>query len=107
MFVLYISSSSNVSITELAEKLHKQEVECMITQNFSVTPELIETGFEIKLFNLEKENFKEKVWDLLQPLMDLKCAHVIFRDEYRGCVLNWPGIFDKNNCKWDQNKLEV
>ena len=102
MFILYISSSSNISITDLAELLHKQEVECMITQNASVTPKVIETGFEIKLFNIEKEKFKEKVWDLLQPLMNLECAHVIYRDEYRGCVLNWPDIFDKSNCKWEQ-----
>mgnify|MGYP001287213543 CR=1 FL=1 len=95
---LYISTSLDVSLTEIASLL--SSVECQITQNISITKDHVkEIGFHIILIDFNSIDFKEKVWKPLQKRLKLHCAFVRDEDRYTGCVLNWPGVFVESKCK--------
>ena len=54
---------------------------------------------KVKFFNLKDEDFKEKVWNILQPKLNLECAYVKVEERYMGCIYNWPKVFTESNCK--------
>jgi len=58
----------------------------------------IEDGYHLKFFDLDKDDFKYKIWRKLKKMLKLKCAFIKTED-YRGCILNWPNVFTKSNCK--------
>lgn len=58
----------------------------------------IESGFCIKIFDIDNITFKEMVWKPLKKRFNLKCAYVKKEDDYRGCILNWPGLFRPTIC---------
>jgi len=75
-------------------------VECQITKHISsVTKECtLERGYTIRIFNVRKPQFKEKIWEPLVLLLQLKCGFVIEDNEYMGCVQNWPNVFVPSRC---------
>ena len=119
MTTLYVSTpNSQITPMYIAQLIATENIECQVSCNVS-TIDLskqtikkrkrkrkrnsccnmnIEYGFKIKIFDLEKEDFKEKVWNKLSKFLGIKCAHIKYKNEYRGCVLNWPDVFVKNNC---------
>jgi len=102
MIKLYISTKIDTNSLEIIKKLSTNNVECQVYKNYSsiIIPKkksTIEHGYYIKIFNVEPLEFKNKVWNILRQELNLKCAH-IETTYYKGCVLNWPGIFAKNNC---------
>ena len=108
MIELYFSSSFFIKAESIIKILIIYGVECNITTNFSSVPYkcnnfVLERGFHLKLFNINETNFKRKVWNILQPILKLKCAYVRHDDKYMGCVLNWPGVFVKSQCDSCQN----
>ena len=107
MLTLYVSTDVCTTQKEIANMMAPQGVECQVSNNcsaFKVAGECVqENGFKIKIFNLDKEDFKEKVWNTLQSELHLRCAHVKYQDEYKGCVLNWPGVFVESRCGWKES----
>lgn len=104
MIELFISSPILIEATTILKVLMIYGVECNITTNISSVPNecanfTLEYGFHLKLFNINESNFKKKVWNLLQPILKLKCAYVRHEHKYMGCVLNWPGVFVKTQCE--------
>ena len=108
MIELYISSEVQTSPQEIATKLAEQDVECQITPNYSANKgRQLEEGYQIKIFQMdEAKEFKEKVWNTLQPWLNLTCAFVKVENKYMGCVLNWPTVFVKSNCPIRQSDLQ-
>ena len=112
MIELYISSEIATSIQEIAAKMAEQNVECQITSNYSSNKgKQLEAGYYIKIFQMEEGlEFKDKVWNVLQPWLNLTCAFVRVENKYMGCVLNWPTVFVKSNCpirQSDEKDLEI
>tara|TARA_Y100000389_G_C17323008_1_gene444056 strand:- start:582 stop:911 length:330 start_codon:yes stop_codon:yes gene_type:complete len=102
MSKLFISSDKNISTSEIALMLAEEGFECQISKNISTIKNedkfSYELGFCITFLDLDKKDFKEKVWEPLSKRLDLKCAHIEYLNKYKGCVLNWPGVFSKDNC---------
>jgi hypothetical protein len=102
MSKLYISTEKNISASEIALILAQNGFECQISKNISTIQNKgkssCELGFCIVFFELDKNEFKEKVWEPLSTKLDLKCAHIEYLNKYKGCILNWPGVFTKDNC---------
>ena len=108
MIKLYISTKIDTNSLDIIEKLSTNNVECQVYKNYSsiIIPNkkpTIEHGYYIKIFNVEPLEFKNKVWNILLEELKLKCAH-IETTYYKGCVLNWPGIFATNNCSIPEYK---
>lgn len=107
MTTLYISTIVPTTKEAIAIMIAQHGVECQVYENcssYQVDGDTVcESGYKIKLFDLIKEDFKEKVWDVLQEKLNLTCAHVKYRDEFRGCVRNWPKVFVKSRCGWEQD----
>ena len=105
MLTLYISSDIHTTPENIAKLLSNEGVECQVYQNYSsykIKDSCVpEVGYKIKIFDIDKSDFKDKVWNIIQTSLNLKCAFVKYRDEYRGCVLNWPNVFTKSNCEWE------
>ena len=100
---LYISTTKNVNKHDIALILAETGLECQITENISVIEDndknfITEVGFKIYFIYLDKKDFKEKVWIPLESKLDLKCAHIEYRNVFKGCIMNWPGIFAVDNC---------
>ena len=104
MTTLYISTTKNVLPITIANKLRNKKIECQITPNMTVISNdntyIVENGFKINIFDVKKEDFKVLIWDSLNEIrgLNLKCAHVKYYNEYRGCIMNWPGVFTENKC---------
>jgi len=103
MIELFVSSPIFIEAIAILRLLMIYDVECNISTNISSVPYecgdfILEHGFHLKLFNIDETNFKMKVWNVLQPLLKLKCAHVRNDNKYIGCVLNWPDVFVKSRC---------
>jgi hypothetical protein len=104
MIELYISVENTlITSKDITELLSSNNVECQITENYSsckcnkLAKPSVEKGFYIKIFNLNPIVFKEKVWDILKLVLSMSCAFVEC-EEYKGCVLNWPGVFRDSMC---------
>ena len=102
MITLNISTSINHNINELLEFFKLSDIECQITTTSSILKKnkkcIIETGYIIKFFVIDKNDFKELVWKPLQQLLDLKCAFILVENEYMGCIKNCPNVFTKSHC---------
>lgn len=103
MIELYISSNIKISTSKIISLLSLNDVECQIYKNWTTykccdNKISIEKGFYICIHNIQNNEFVNKVWNILKTIMNLKCAYVN-TDEYKGCVLNWPNVFTKSNCK--------
>jgi|UniRef100_A0A6C0J092 hypothetical protein len=108
MSTLYISTIKDVKTQDIALILAESGFECQISENISVIEDnennyITELGFKIYFVDLEKKDFKEKVWIPLESTLDLKCAHIEYRNLFKGCIMNWPGIFAVNNCSLSEN----
>ncbi len=103
MITLNISSSIDITLLELTSFFTNKKIKCQITTTTSSVPDnngqyQVENGFRLLIFDLDGHEFKKEIWEPLQKRLDLKCAFVKYRDDYMGCVLNWPGVFTKSNC---------
>ena len=59
----------------------------------------LEPGCKIEIFDHKKDKeLWTSLWDKLKNIFELKCAFITVPNEYRGCILNWPGIFRPTNC---------
>ncbi len=103
MIELYISSTVNLTPRDIIELLSTNNVECQVSQNCcSYKCEgqiMVEDGYYINLFELHAEEFKAKVWDVLQPALNLSCAFVRDEGKYMGCVNDWPCVFRPTECE--------
>jgi len=109
MIELYFSSPIFIEVESIINVLINSGVECNISTNVSAVPYecinfALEHGFHLKLFNIDEVNFKKKIWNILQPMLKLKCAYVRHDNKYMGCVLNWPDVFVKSQCETCKNK---
>lgn len=109
MIELYISSNVKISTSKIVESLAMNDVECQVYKNWTsykyYNKIYVEKGFYIRIHNIKNNEFVMKVWNILESIMNLKCAYVN-TDEYKGCVLNWPNVFTKSNCKTILNHNE-
>lgn len=108
MSTLYISTTKDVKTQDIALILAESGFECQISENISVIEDnennyITELGFKIYFVDLDKKDFKEKVWIPLESKLDLKCAHIEYRNVFKGCIMNWPGIFAVDNCSLSVN----
>ena len=71
--------------------------DCQITRTTSIVNSKEEHGVIIKFFKTNQNEIK-KIWEKLKKCFNLKCAFVQHDSYYMGCILNWPGVFSKNNC---------
>jgi hypothetical protein len=95
---LYISSRVETSEHAIVEALLETSTDSQIMKNSSSSRDGgVEIGYHIKLFEITESNFKERVWNILQPMLSLECAFV---DSlyYRGCTSNWSPVFRKSSC---------
>lgn len=103
MITLNISTSKKHSKNEILEIFTNNNVECQIIETISSikgSPKYkSEKGYSIKIFDLDKNDFKIKIWEPLVFLLDLKCAFIIVENQYMGCIRNWPGVFTQTNCQ--------
>lgn len=101
MIKLYISSPVLTSPLDITQKLARSNIEFQVYENYSSIctkkQSAIEKGYYIKFFDLQPREFKTKVWNKLAKDLKLRCAHVI-SDDYKGCILNWPGVFTTSKC---------
>ena len=107
MIDLYVSTSVSSNAFEIATLMGAQKLECQIYTNVSsvVTKDstFVEQGYHIRFFNLKDTDFKTKVWEILQPKLDLTCAYVKVDNRYMGCIYNWPRIFTESKCRCSIN----
>lgn len=104
--MITLNISSNIKYSNLEDDIYQifvaENIECQLIKTKSVVKydkkSKIETGFILKIFNLEPIKFKEFIWTKLKKLMNLTCAFIQYNNEYMGCILNWPGVFTNNNC---------
>ena len=106
MIILNISTSKDdISEEDIVSTFIENNIECQIIKTFSTISSSnlsyqVERGFKISIFSdIEGNAFKEKIWKTIQKKMDLKCAFIKYKEEYMGCILNWPGVFCKSNCE--------
>jgi hypothetical protein len=99
---LYISTDKYYTTRELSRLFLDMKIECQIYGNMSIICEgeksKHEYGFKIFFLKLDKNIFKEKVWPILAKELNLRCAHIEYLNTYKGCILNWPGVFTIDNC---------
>lgn len=102
MITLYISSCKDISDIELVSIFKKEKIKCQVTKTLNTNIDndnfIIENGYKILIFDIDGVTFKDRVWSSLKKNLDIKCGFVKYRNEYMGCVLNWPGVFTKSNC---------
>lgn len=97
MLKLYVSTTKKVKIKEIFKCLKKSNLDFQLYKNYSYCKGVPELGYKIVFFDLDKKDFKSKIWNGLSELLDLHCAFVKYKD-YRGCISNWPGIFVESRC---------
>ena len=103
MITLNISSNIDISDSELTKIFIDKKIKCQITKTLSSVPDSegnyrIENGYRFLIFDIDGVTFRENIWETLKTQLDLQCAFVKYRDDYMGCILNWPGVFTKSNC---------
>jgi hypothetical protein len=95
---LYISSRTETSECAIVEALLQKNTDSQVVKNSSSSKDGgVEDGYHIKLFEITEDNFKDRVWDILRPMLGLECAFV---DSlyYKGCTSNWSPVFRKSSC---------
>lgn len=59
---------------------------------------ILEYGLLIKAIDVVPEHFKRQIWYPLRRIHpEIQCGFVHTLD-YKGCVLNWPGVFRQSAC---------
>lgn len=95
---LNISTDVPTSCEEIARALLNNGVQSQVSMNSSTHLDTVEPGYCILLVDgVPEKEFKEKVWNVLQPMFNLCCAFVD-SPYYKGCVLNWPVAFRDSAC---------
>ena len=98
MSFLYISTEKNANKNDIAIMMSENNIECQIYDNVSTVKNvdtcLCEIGFKILFLNLDKNDFKEP----LSTKYNLKCAHIEYHNTFKGCIMNWPGVFTEDHC---------
>ena len=56
-----------------------------------------EMGFEISFFDVLRPEVLQ-AWEFLRRRLALTCAYCRTADDYRGCILNWPGVTRPSLC---------
>jgi hypothetical protein len=97
MLKLYISSRKKIKTKEVFKVLTNCDWDFQLSENYSYCKGIPEKGYKITFFSVNKEEFKEKIWEPLTELLNLKCGFVKYTD-YMGCVRNWPGVFTESKC---------
>ena len=98
---LYISSKECDNVTEqyivefldVISQVHKTYNKVYCRGNL-----VKESGFCIKVFEVNNNMFKKKVWEPLKKRLGLQCAYIKKKGEYRGCIMNWPDVFRPSLC---------
>jgi hypothetical protein len=104
MITLNISSTTNIDEKELLNIFLKLKIGCQILKSKSSIKCInntftIEDGYKIYIFDdIGGAEFKETIWTDLKKLMLIDCAFIQYKNEYMGCILNWPGVFTPSNC---------
>ena len=103
MITLNISSNIEISQIELTQIFVDKKIKCQITKTISSAPDSdgnyrIENGYRFLIFDIDGVTFRDEIWNEIKDKLELKCAFVKYRDDYMGCVMNWPGVFTKSNC---------
>ena len=103
MTTLWISTTVITSEENIATLLAESLVECQVYKNISTIKckdkGYLEYGYKIVLLNVDKDDFVDKVWTPIKSILQLKCAHIKYKKEYRGCIMNWPGVFVQSRCE--------
>jgi hypothetical protein len=97
-------SSSKCEQYNIKNLLKLFNLSCQIYKTVSSNPSsssssdkyCIEDGYCIIFFEITQERVKV-VWYTIQRELNTKCAFVV-SDQYKGCILNWPGIFRSSVC---------
>ena len=101
---LNISSDkiNDININKIADFFMKNHIETNITKVLSTVKcgqtMNVENGLQIMFFESSSNIMKSIIWPYLRDLLDLECAYIKYRDEYVGCILDWPNVFIKSNC---------
>lgn len=94
MIELYVSTNVTYKASEITKMLEDNNVECIVIDHCCSWKDEnkinIENGFLIKIYNMNSNLFKNKVWKVLQPALQLTCAFVRDTDKFTGCILDWP-----------------
>jgi hypothetical protein len=98
MLKLYISTRKKIKTKEIFKVLIPSGLDFQVSANYSYHKGKAERGYKITFFSLNKDEFKEKIWNPLSDLLNLRCAFMKYID-YMGCVRNWPGVFTESKCK--------
>lgn len=95
---LSISTTVPTSCEKISRALLDNGVQNQVSGNISTHLNTTEPGYCIFFPDgVEEKEFKVKVWDVLQPMLDLCCAF-IDSPHYKGCVRNWPVAFRASDC---------
>ena len=103
MIKLNISSTKITNIRDILNLFIELNIDVQIVKTLSTIKTknnniIVENGYTIKIFEYDKETFKDKIWKLLKEKFDLQCAFIKIDNEYMGCILNWPCVFTPSNC---------
>ena len=63
----------------------------------------LESGATVVLYDCTPRFVKETLWPHLVQHYHLSCAYVNAGHMYRGCILNWPGVFCPSRCPGAQS----
>ena len=98
---LFISSESINGCEEIIELLYSLGVECQVLNSFNIIKShnfyRKENGAIIKFYELNKIEFKNKIWPALENKFKLNCGFIETED-YKGCIKDWPKVFRKTKC---------
>jgi hypothetical protein len=104
---LNISSSklNHKSIIEISEFLQQNKVMAQLYPHISTVKNInneivIENAIKIVFTELDdelKNIIKLKIWPFISTNYFCSCAFINCYD-YKGCILNWPGVYTKTNC---------
>ena len=97
MITLSVSSARRCDASALASALGRTGVEARITPTVSTVGARVERGFVVRLFNVQRADFVDRVWRPIVRLMGVECGHVD-SPGYRGCTADWPGVMVESRC---------
>lgn len=100
------------AVNEISCFLQQNKVLAQLYPNISTVKNnnneiVIENAIKIVFteFNNElKDIIKFKIWPYISTNYCCSCAFINCYD-YKGCILNWPGVYTKTNCSIQINKL--
>jgi len=87
-------SNKNLNCKTIINYLKHFEIMASVTENKSITPDGQETGCNILLPYVNKQQLKQKIWEPLKQRHNLTCAHVDVPGTFSGCIYDF--IMDTN-----------